>query len=154
MTVRSVVLGCGSYLPKRILTNAELATRIDTSDEWIVQRTGIRQRHIAADDEFTSHLGINAAKAALAANKQGKYVAFHRALYELRGQVDESKVLGLAKVAGLDVDRLKVDMQAPTISARLGRNIELAQTLGITGTPGFAVGNRVFSGATDLKWLA
>ncbi|HVI67448.1 MAG TPA: 3-oxoacyl-ACP synthase, partial [Bradyrhizobium sp.] len=54
MTVRSVVLGCGSYLPKRILTNAELATRIDTSDEWIVQRTGIRQRHIAADDEFTS----------------------------------------------------------------------------------------------------
>ena len=66
MTVRSVVLGCGSYLPNRILTNAELATRIDTSDEWIVQRTGIRQRHIAADDEFTSHLGINAAKAALA----------------------------------------------------------------------------------------
>jgi len=66
VTVRSVVLGCGSYLPKRILTNAELATRIDTSDEWIVQRTGIRQRHIAADDEFTSHLGINAAKAALA----------------------------------------------------------------------------------------
>jgi len=66
VTVRSVVLGCSSYLPKRILTNAELATRIDTSDEWIVQRTGIRQRHIAADDEFTSHLGINAAKAALA----------------------------------------------------------------------------------------
>ena len=46
--LRSVVLGCGSYLPERILTNAELAQRIDTSDEWIVQRTGIRQRHIAA----------------------------------------------------------------------------------------------------------
>lgn len=65
MTLRSVVLGCGSYLPQRILTNAELATRIDTSDEWIVQRTGIRQRHIAGDGEFTSHLGIKAAKAAL-----------------------------------------------------------------------------------------
>jgi len=63
---RSVVLGCGSYLPQQILTNAELAARIDTSDEWIVQRTGIRQRHIAADGEFTSHLAINAAKAALA----------------------------------------------------------------------------------------
>ena len=63
--IRSVVLGCGSYLPQRILTNAELATRIDTSDEWIVQRTGIRQRHIAADGEFTSHLAINAARAAL-----------------------------------------------------------------------------------------
>jgi 3-oxoacyl-[acyl-carrier-protein] synthase-3 len=48
------------------LTNAELASRIDTSDEWIVQRTGIRERHIAADDEFTSHLAIKAANAALA----------------------------------------------------------------------------------------
>jgi 3-oxoacyl-[acyl-carrier-protein] synthase-3 len=64
--IRSVVLGCGSYLPQRVLTNAELATRIDTSDEWIVQRTGIRQRHIAAEGEFTSHLAINAARAALA----------------------------------------------------------------------------------------
>jgi 3-oxoacyl-[acyl-carrier-protein] synthase-3 len=63
--IRSVVLGCGSYLPQRILTNAELATQIETSDEWIVQRTGIRQRHIAADGEFTSHLAINAARAAL-----------------------------------------------------------------------------------------
>src|SRR5579863_10203494 len=64
--IRSVVLGCGSYLPQRILTNAELAARIDTSDEWIVQRTGIRQRHIAADGEFTSHLAMNAARSALA----------------------------------------------------------------------------------------
>jgi 3-oxoacyl-[acyl-carrier-protein] synthase-3 len=64
--IRSVVLGCGSYLPQKVLTNAELAARIDTSDEWIVQRTGIRQRHIAADGEFTSHLAINAARAALA----------------------------------------------------------------------------------------
>ena len=64
--IRSVVLGCGSYLPARILTNAELAAKVDTSDEWIVQRTGIRQRHIAAEGEFTSHLAINAARAALA----------------------------------------------------------------------------------------
>ena len=66
MTIRSVVLGCGSYLPQRIVTNAELAGRIETSDEWIVQRTGIRERHVAADGEFTSHLAINAARAALA----------------------------------------------------------------------------------------
>ncbi|MGO9361789.1 MAG: beta-ketoacyl-ACP synthase III [Xanthobacteraceae bacterium] len=67
MTVtRSVVLGCGSYLPEQILTNADLAARIDTTDDWIVQRTGIRQRHIAAAGEFTSHLGIRAAQAALA----------------------------------------------------------------------------------------
>jgi len=64
---RSVVLGCGSYLPQRILTNDELSRMVDTSDEWIVQRTGIRERHIAADGETTSDLGIAAARAALAA---------------------------------------------------------------------------------------
>lgn len=62
---RSIVLGCGSYLPERILTNAELAAKVDTSDEWIVQRTGIRERHIAAAGEFTSHLAIKAAQAAI-----------------------------------------------------------------------------------------
>ena len=67
MTVmRSVVLGCGSYLPSRDVTNAELAQTVDTSDEWIVQRTGIRERHVAAEGEYTSHLAINAARAALA----------------------------------------------------------------------------------------
>ena len=67
MTVlRSVVLGCGAYLPKRVLSNDDLARMVDTSDEWIVQRTGIRQRHVAAPGEFTSHLGIAAARAALA----------------------------------------------------------------------------------------
>jgi 3-oxoacyl-[acyl-carrier-protein] synthase-3 len=62
---RSVVLGIGSYLPERILTNDELARKIDTSDEWISQRTGIRKRHIAADGEMTSDLAIEAAKRAL-----------------------------------------------------------------------------------------
>ncbi len=66
MTLRSVIIGSGCYLPERVLTNAELATRVDTSDDWIVQRTGIRERHVAADGEFTSHLGIKAALAALA----------------------------------------------------------------------------------------
>jgi 3-oxoacyl-[acyl-carrier-protein] synthase-3 len=63
--VRSVVLGCGAYLPERVLTNAELAEKVDTSDEWIVQRTGIHERHIAADGEYTSHLATKAAQAAL-----------------------------------------------------------------------------------------
>jgi 3-oxoacyl-[acyl-carrier-protein] synthase-3 len=67
MTRRSVVLGCGSYLPERIVSNAELASRLETSDDWIAQRTGIRQRHIAAEGEFTSHLATNAAARALEA---------------------------------------------------------------------------------------
>lgn len=62
---RSVVVGTGSYLPARILTNDELARMVDTSDEWIVQRTGIRQRHIAAEGELTSDLATNAARRAL-----------------------------------------------------------------------------------------
>ncbi len=67
MTVyRSVARGVGSYLPARTLTNAELAKMVDTSDEWIVQRTGIQERHIAAKEEKTSDLAIAAAKAALA----------------------------------------------------------------------------------------
>ena len=66
MTIRSVILGAGCYLPQRILTNAELAKMVDTSDEWIVQRTGIHQRRIAAAGEMTSDLALNAARAALA----------------------------------------------------------------------------------------
>lgn len=61
----SVLTGVGAFLPGRVVTNAELSKRVDTSDEWIVERTGIRQRHIAADDEKTSDLAINASLRAL-----------------------------------------------------------------------------------------
>jgi 3-oxoacyl-[acyl-carrier-protein] synthase III len=67
MSFRSRVIGCGAYLPERIVSNAELARRLDTSDEWIVQRTGIRQRHVAAPGELTSDLAVHAAERALAA---------------------------------------------------------------------------------------
>jgi 3-oxoacyl-[acyl-carrier-protein] synthase-3 len=66
MVIRSQVVGCGSYLPARVVTNDELAGRLDTSDEWIRQRTGIRERRLAADGELTSDLGLKAAEAALA----------------------------------------------------------------------------------------
>jgi 3-oxoacyl-[acyl-carrier-protein] synthase-3 len=60
------VRGVGAYLPKRVVTNDELSKTVETTDEWIQQRTGIRERHVAAEGEFTSHLGLQAAKAALA----------------------------------------------------------------------------------------
>jgi 3-oxoacyl-[acyl-carrier-protein] synthase-3 len=63
--LRSIVRGVGSYLPARIMTNEELSRTIDTSDEWIQQRVGIKQRHIAADDEVTSDLAVHAARRAL-----------------------------------------------------------------------------------------
>jgi 3-oxoacyl-[acyl-carrier-protein] synthase-3 len=59
------VLGCGSFLPSRVLTNTELAQSVDTSDEWIVQRTGIHERRIAAPGETTSHMSLHSAQAAL-----------------------------------------------------------------------------------------
>lgn len=59
------IAGTGSYLPDRVLSNADLERMVDTSDEWIVERTGIRERRIAADDEFTSHLAAKAALSAL-----------------------------------------------------------------------------------------
>jgi 3-oxoacyl-[acyl-carrier-protein] synthase III len=64
--LRSVILGCGSYLPSQVLTNDDLARTLDTSDEWIVQRTGIHERRIAAPGEVTSKMAVRAAQAALA----------------------------------------------------------------------------------------
>jgi len=64
--IRAVVLGTGMYMPERIMMNDEIAKLVDTNDEWIQERTGIKQRHIAAEGEFTSDLGVKAGKQALA----------------------------------------------------------------------------------------
>ncbi len=65
MTIRSRIIGTGSYLPERVISNAELSEMVDTTDEWIVERTGIRERHIAADDETTANIAHQAALRAL-----------------------------------------------------------------------------------------
>jgi 3-oxoacyl-[acyl-carrier-protein] synthase III len=65
--LKSVIAGVGSALPKRVMTNADISKIVDTSNEWIVERTGIHQRHIAGDDETTRTLAVEAAKKALAA---------------------------------------------------------------------------------------
>ncbi|MGD9801130.1 MAG: beta-ketoacyl-ACP synthase III [Parvularculaceae bacterium] len=67
MTIKAVVTGCGSYLPPDVMTNHDLSEIVETSDEWIQERTGIRERHIADDNQRTSDLAAEAAKAALAA---------------------------------------------------------------------------------------
>jgi len=75
MTIRSVFAGVGAYLPAKVVTNEELAKRVDTTDEWIVERSGIRKRHIAAEGEKTSDLAIAATRAALnAAGREGHEV--------------------------------------------------------------------------------
>ncbi|MEM8773207.1 MAG: beta-ketoacyl-ACP synthase III [Pseudomonadota bacterium] len=67
MSLKAVIRGCGSYLPEKILTNEDLTAFVDTSDEWIRERTGIRERHVAADGEKTSDLAVAAARNALEA---------------------------------------------------------------------------------------
>ena len=69
--IRSIITGCGAFLPEKIVSNADLARTVDTSDSWIVERTGIRRRHIAQKGELTSHLALKAAQAALGDAKIG-----------------------------------------------------------------------------------
>lgn len=94
-----------------------------------------------------------AARAALAAHRQGKYVAFHRALYQARGTVDPSRTMEVAARVGLDVERLRADMEDRAIQAAIDKNLALAQALRINGTPGFVIGDQILRGATDLKTL-
>lgn len=96
---------------------------------------------------------VTAAKAALAARRQGKYLELHNALMEQRGQLDEAKVMRAAASVGLDVERLKADMEAPEVAAHLARNLRLAEDLQISGTPAFVVGNTVVPGAVSLETL-
>ena len=94
-----------------------------------------------------------AAKAGLAIHRQGKYLAFHQALMQGRGSVDEARVLEVAAKVGADVERMKADMNNPAIETAIERNLALAQALRINGTPGFVIGEQILRGATDLKTL-
>jgi len=96
---------------------------------------------------------VVAARAALAARKQDKYDAMHRALMALKGQIDEAAVFRVAGSVGLDVDRLKRDMLAPDIDRVIKANTNLASALDIRGTPGFVVGKEIVPGAISLDAL-
>jgi len=90
-----------------------------------------------------------AARAAMAAERQGKYLQFHTNVMGARGQLTPQKVLRIAEKIGLDVERLKKDMAAPEITKYLADTAQLAQALGITGTPGFVIGDKIVGGAID-----
>jgi len=86
---RARIIGIGAYAPKRILTNEELERMVETSDEWIVQRTGIRERHIVDENEATSDLAIRAAQQALEPGHVGRPVR-HRRGADVRVEHDEA----------------------------------------------------------------
>jgi protein-disulfide isomerase len=94
-----------------------------------------------------------AARAALASRTQGKYLAFHEALMSAGQQVNEDSVIDIARRVGLDVERLTRDMGDPEIEAAIARNLELANALGVTGTPAFVIGDQVVPGAVDRAIL-
>ena len=96
---------------------------------------------------------IAVAKVALATHRQGRYVEFHKEFMQVKGVADEASALKLAEQLGLDMERLKKDMEAPEIQAAIDRNLSLAQDLRISGTPTFIVGDRLLPGATDLGTL-
>jgi len=92
-------------------------------------------------------------RAAIASARQGKYAEFHLALLETPGDLDEDGLLKTARAAGLDTDRLQVDMKSPDIDVVLKRNSDLAGALGISGTPTFIVGGELVAGEVDAAGL-
>ena len=88
-----------------------------------------------------------AAKAALASKKQGLYNQFHLSLMKIKGRVDKEKVFSTAKRTGLDLDKLKIDMNDPEIEQTLMKNREIAKSLNLNGTPAFIIGDIIYPGA-------
>ena len=93
---------------------------------------------------------VVAARAALAARPQGRYVELHNALMGYRGTLSEQVIFDIAADIGLDVDRLRSDMESPEVAAEIAANLQLAQRLGIGGTPAFVIGDQVVPGAIGL----
>ncbi len=110
MSLRSVILSTGSYLPEKCLTNAELEKMVDTNDEWIVQRTGIKERHIAEKDQVTSDLATNAARKAI-----------------------ESSGLSAADIDGVIVATTTPDQSFPSVA------VKVQAALGLRPSPAFDV---------------
>lgn len=94
-----------------------------------------------------------AARAALAANRQGKYEAFHDGLMQVEDKVSEEKVFEVAAASGLDLSRLKKDMADPATDRAIEETRALALALGINGTPGFVIGDQIIPGAVDQATL-
>ena len=94
-----------------------------------------------------------AAKAALASKKQDLYNNFHLSLMKIKGRVDEEKVFSTAKKIGLDINKLKIDMNNPEIEQLLMKNREIAKLLNLNGTPAFIIGDITYPGALDLNNL-
>ena len=108
------------------------------------------------DYPILSTTSTSAAKAALAAQKQGKYFNFHSNLMKFQGNLTEEDIFNIAKSSGLKIKQLKLDMDDPEIVTIINDTRDLAKSLGIRGTPTFLINGKLFAGALDenrLKFL-
>lgn len=96
---------------------------------------------------------VLAAQAALAAHRQGKYERFHDLMMESPTRPSLDRILEVAQAVGLDLGRLREDMESPAVKAALDKNHALAQAIGLRGTPAFVVGSELIPGAADLETL-
>ncbi len=110
-------------------------------------------RLVMKEYPILSQESVEAARAALAAVRQDQYESFHFALMERGGSMSEAEVMGVAQSVGLDVERLKRDMQSADVEEALRRNYALAETIGVTGTPAMVIGTTLVPGAVSLERL-
>ena len=96
---------------------------------------------------------VFAARAALAARRQGRYAEFHEALMGMKGRVDEASTIRAARRIGLDIDRLRADMEAPEVAEHIETSMRLADQLGFNGTPSFVIGEALAPGFIDYDQL-
>jgi protein-disulfide isomerase len=96
---------------------------------------------------------VFAAKAALASREQGKYEEFHWALMGMQGRAEEASVMRIAKEVGLDVERLRDDMEAPEIQEHIATSMRLTEALGFSGTPSFVIGDNLVPGFVEVDQL-
>ncbi|MGL4967877.1 MAG: DsbA family protein [Inquilinus sp.] len=96
---------------------------------------------------------VTAARASLAAQKQGKYLEFHTKMMGLKGQLTDDVIYETAKQVGLDLDKLKQDMNDPSVVAELRANMDLAEALGVQGTPAFVINDQIIPGAVGFDAL-
>lgn len=118
-----------------------------------VERKDPKLRLVYKELPILGASSVFAARAALASRKQDGYIAFHRALLQEDRRLTEDRVMEIAGSVGLDIEKLKADMEDPAIRDALARNRELAQAIGITGTPSFVIGDELVQGAVDLNAL-
>lgn len=96
---------------------------------------------------------VFAAKAALAAREQGKYEEFHWAMMELKGRANETSVLRVAQEIGLDIEKLRKDMEAPEVQEHIDTSMRLTRALGLNGTPSFVIGENLVAGFVERAEL-